>query len=42
MDFTIRRASLPIRGKDPMGADFVPLYSEWIATDRPYYRRDRD
>jgi len=40
MDFTIRRASLPIRGKDPMGADFVPLYSEWLAAGRPYYRRD--
>ena len=40
MDFTIRRASLPIRGKDPMGPDFVPLYSEWLAAGRPYYRRD--
>lgn len=40
MDFTIRRASLPIRGKDPMGIDFVPLYSDWLAAGRPYYRRD--
>lgn len=43
LDFTIRRAALPIRGKDPMGADFVPLYGEWLAAGRPYYGRgDRD
>jgi peroxiredoxin len=39
LDFTIRRGSLPIRGKDPMGADFVPLYGEWLAAGRPYYGR---
>lgn len=36
-DWTIRRGSMPIRGLDPMGADFVDLYHEWIATGRPYY-----
>jgi hypothetical protein len=40
-DFTIRRGSMPIRGKDPFGADFADLYSEWIAAGRPYYERMR-
>jgi hypothetical protein len=37
LDFTIRRGSMPILGRDPMGADFVPLFEEWIAAGRPYY-----
>jgi hypothetical protein len=37
-DFTIRRGSMPIRGLDPMGADFVPLFQEWIAAGTPYYQ----
>jgi hypothetical protein len=37
-DFTIRRGSMPMRGKDPFGADFADVYSEWIAAGRPYYR----
>ncbi len=36
-DWTIRRAAMPIRGQDPMGADFVPLFEEWLAAGRPYY-----
>jgi hypothetical protein len=36
-DFTIRRGSMPIRGRDPMGADFVPLFQEWIEAGTPYY-----
>lgn len=36
-DFTIRRGSLPIRGKDPMGIDFADIFSEWLAAGRPYY-----
>jgi len=36
-DFTIRRGSMPIRGLDPMGADFVPLFQEWIEAGTPYY-----
>ena len=36
-DFTIRRGSMPIRGMDPMGQDFVDLYTEWTETGRPYY-----
>lgn len=37
-DFTIRRGSMPIRGLDPMGADFADLYIEWVQAGRPYYR----
>jgi hypothetical protein len=36
-DFTIRRGSMPIRGRDPMGADFVPLFQEWVEAGTPYY-----
>lgn len=36
-DWTIRRAALPIRGRDPMGADFLPLWEEWQASGRPTY-----
>jgi len=36
-DFTIRRGSMPIRGLDPMGADFAPLFQEWIDAGKPYY-----
>lgn len=37
-DFTIRRGSMPIRGLDPMGPDFVELFNEWVQAGRPYYR----
>jgi hypothetical protein len=36
-DFTIRRGSMPIRGQDPMGADFAPLFQEWVEAGTPYY-----
>jgi len=36
-DFTIRRGSLPIRGKDPMGADFADILSDWVKAGRAYY-----
>ena len=36
-DFTIRRGSMPIRGRDPMGADFAPLFQEWVEAGTPYY-----
>ncbi len=39
MDWTIRRASMPIRGIDPMGSiEMADLMSEWIQAGRPYYR----
>ena len=37
-DFTISRGSMPIRGLDPMGADFAPLYQSWRDAGMPYYR----
>ncbi len=36
-DFTIRRGSMPIRGLDPMGADFAPIFEEWMEAGKPYY-----
>jgi hypothetical protein len=36
-DLTIRRGSMPIRGLDPMGADFADLLGEWTKAGRPYY-----
>jgi len=36
-DFTVRRGSMPIRGLDPMGADFLPLFQEWVDAGTPYY-----
>lgn len=37
LDFTIRRASMPLRGLDPFGDPFFELYEEWKAVGRPYY-----
>jgi hypothetical protein len=36
-DWTIRRGSMPIRGLDPMGEAFVPLWNEAMAGGMPYY-----
>jgi peroxiredoxin len=40
LDFTVRRAVLPLLGKDPfLGAEFLALWAEWDAAGRPYYGR---
>ncbi len=36
-DWTIRRGSMPIRGKNPMGPEFFELYKEWQAAGSPSY-----
>ncbi len=36
-DFTVRRASMPIRGVDPMGPDFFEMFNEWNEAGRPGY-----
>jgi hypothetical protein len=37
LDFTIRRGSMPIRGQDPMGPEFGPLFEQWRAAGAVYY-----
>jgi hypothetical protein len=36
-DWTIRRGSMPIRGKNPMGPEFFELFREWDANGKPSY-----
>jgi hypothetical protein len=36
-DWTIRRGSMPIRGKNPMGPEFFDLFKEWQANGKPGY-----
>lgn len=36
-DWTIRRGSMPIRGKNPMGPEFFELFREWEANGKPTY-----
>jgi len=36
-DFTIRRGSMRIRGKDPAGPEFFAMVTDWTASGHDYY-----
>ena len=37
MDFTVRRAAMPLMGEDPFGSDFMELFGEWQAAGSPFH-----
>jgi hypothetical protein len=36
-DFSVRRAAMPLLGKDPFGQEFLDVYDEWQAHGAPYH-----
>jgi hypothetical protein len=36
-DWTIRRAALPLTGRDPFGQEFFDMYEEWQQVGSPYH-----
>jgi peroxiredoxin len=37
MDFTVRRAAMPLLGDDPFGPEFMDLFAEWQAAGSPFH-----
>jgi peroxiredoxin len=37
MDFSVRRAAMPLLGEDPFGQGFLDLYDEWQELGAPYH-----
>jgi len=37
MDFTVRRAAMPLLGGDPFGPEFMDLFAEWQAAGSPFH-----
>lgn len=37
LDFTIRRAAMPLQGVDPFGEEFFELFGEWREAGSPYH-----
>ena len=37
LDFSVRRAAMPLLGEDPFGEDFLELYAEWREKGSPYH-----
>ncbi len=37
MDFTVRRAAMPLLGGDPFGPEFMELFAEWQAAGSPFH-----
>ncbi len=36
-DWTVRRAAMPLTGRDPFGQEFLDLYDEWKALGSPFH-----
>jgi peroxiredoxin len=36
-DWTVRRAAMPLTGRDPFGQEFLDLYDEWQGNGAPYH-----
>ena len=41
-DFSVRRAAMPLLGKDPFGDEFLEVYDQWQAQGAPYHGVDLD
>lgn len=37
MDFSVRRAAMPLQDVDPFGEEFMELFGEWRAQGAPYH-----